>query len=69
MYKIGGTRGFGNIFYWSDGSIVNTDFFCSGEPNNYLNNENCLLRVKNYACLNDAPCDLQFKSVCKYSIG
>lgn len=67
-YWLGATRHNDGKFYWLNGHqhSLNSYQWAKGEPNNYLNQENCvdLAKVGMFA-LNDDNCDKQNHFICE----
>ncbi|XP_071315778.1 type-2 ice-structuring protein-like [Trachinotus anak] len=54
-----------SAWLWSDGTAFTFTSWCSGEPNNGLNNEHCLqMNIGDNNCWNDIVCSHRLPSVC-----
>ncbi|XP_065145822.1 galactose-specific lectin nattectin-like [Paramisgurnus dabryanus] len=50
---------------WTDGSQFDFTNWCSGQPDNFQGNENCLeINYTTNRCWNDQPCSVRFRYIC-----
>ncbi|KAG9274153.1 macrophage mannose receptor 1-like [Astyanax mexicanus] len=55
------------VWVWTDGSAFNYTYWESGQPDNFINIENCMMMnwgAVNFRSWNDAQCQENFPSVC-----
>ncbi|KAL7856195.1 hypothetical protein AOLI_G00197990 [Acnodon oligacanthus] len=67
-----------NSWKWVDGSTLNTRFWCSGEPNNYEGNEDCVITgyvpqdgrpvIDVLNTWNDITCSIQISWICEKKV-
>ncbi|KAH9504434.1 C-type lectin domain 4 member M [Bulinus truncatus] len=58
------------VWTWSDGAVLTSSEmripFCSVQPDNYTDDEDCVVMMSYYSCGNDIPCSRIRRYVCEY---